>query len=181
MPLFKSAPPPQPVQQATDQRGMFTPTWADWFFRLREKLEQVTILPTLGTANQLLSVNAGATDLEYKTLSGTANQITVTFGVGTATLTTPQDIATASSPTFAGLTLSGLTANTLLYANGSKALSSLGLVNGQLAIGSTGANPVAANITEGNGVTVTNGAGSITLTTNQMQLADLMAFAAAHG
>jgi len=35
------------------------------------------------------------------------------------------------------------------------------LTNGQLLIGSTGAAPVAANITAGSGITVTNGAGSI--------------------
>lgn len=36
--------------------------------------------------------------------------------------------------------------------------------NGQLAIGSTGADPVLATITAGAGITVTNGAGSITIT-----------------
>ena len=35
--------------------------------------------------------------------------------------------------------------------------------NGQLLIGSTGANPVAATITAGSNITVTNGAGSITI------------------
>lgn len=40
----------------------------------------------LGTANQLRGVNAGATEEEYKTLSGTTNQITVTQGVGSITL-----------------------------------------------------------------------------------------------
>lgn len=61
-----------------------------------------------GTANQLLGTNAGATANEFKTLSGTTNQITVTHGVGTVTLATPQNIGTGSSPTFAGLTLTGL-------------------------------------------------------------------------
>jgi len=66
-----------------------------------------TGLSSLGTANQLLGVNAAAGAQEYKTLSGTSNQITVTHGVGTITLSTPQDIATGSSPTFAGMTLNG--------------------------------------------------------------------------
>ena len=35
--------------------------------------------------------------------------------------------------------------------------------NGQLLIGSTGVNPVAATITAGSNITVTNGAGSITI------------------
>lgn len=46
----------------------------------------------------------------------------------------------------------------------SNGITSLGpLTNGQLLIGSTGANPVAATITPGAGVAITNGAGSITL------------------
>lgn len=137
MPLFKSAPPPQPVQQATDQRGMFTPTWADWFFRLREKLEQVTILPTLGTANQLLSVNAGATDLEYKTLSGTANQITVGYSAGTAVLSFlgPHNFTTQ-------------TLNGILYGNGTSAIAATAaLTDGQLLVGQTSAAPSPKTIT----------------------------------
>lgn len=68
-----------------------------------------TGLNALGSANQFPSVNAGATALEYKTIAGTANQVTATFGVGTLTLSLPQNIHTAATPTFAGLTLSGLT------------------------------------------------------------------------
>lgn len=59
----------------------------------------------LGTANQLLGVNAGGTEQEYKTLSGTNNQVTVTHGVGGITLSLPQNIHTGATPTFAGLTL----------------------------------------------------------------------------
>jgi len=42
-------------------------------------------------------------------LTGTANQITVTNGAGSITLSTPQDIHAAATPTFAGLTLTGFT------------------------------------------------------------------------
>jgi hypothetical protein len=43
-------------------------------------------------------------------------------------------------------------------------LSSIGpLTNGQLAIGSTGANPVAATLTAGTGININNGSGSITI------------------
>lgn len=61
-----------------------------------------------GTANQLLGANNAASANEFKTLSGTSNQISVTHGVGTITLATPQSIGTGSSPTFASLVLSGL-------------------------------------------------------------------------
>ena len=43
-------------------------------------------------------------------VTGTANQVVVTNGAGTITLALPQNIHTSASPTFAGLTLSGLTA-----------------------------------------------------------------------
>lgn len=62
---------------------------------------------SLGTANQIIGVNAGATANEYKTLSGTSNQITISHGVGTITFSTPQDIATTSTPVFGGMTLNG--------------------------------------------------------------------------
>lgn len=64
-----------------------------------------TGLSTLGSANSVLGVNNSGTSLEYKGLSGTANQVNVTNGAGTITLSTPQDIATTSSPTFNSLTL----------------------------------------------------------------------------
>ena len=84
-------------------------------------------LPSLGTANQVLGVNAAATLHEYKTLTGTTNQVSLAHGVGTVTFSLPQDIHTAASPTFAGLTLSGTTATRLLSTDGSKLLVSTSL------------------------------------------------------
>jgi len=58
------------------------------------------------------------------TLTGTANQITVTNGASSITLSLPQDIAAASSPAFTGLTLSGLnTAGGIVQTDGSGVLS----------------------------------------------------------
>lgn len=45
-----------------------------------------TGLSTIGTANQILGVNAGATALEYKTVTPTTNQTFVTQGVGSVTI-----------------------------------------------------------------------------------------------
>ncbi len=60
-------------------------------------------------------------------VAGTTNQITVTDDSdGTITLSTPQDIHTGASPTFVGLTLSGLTASRLTSSSGAKALTSVG-------------------------------------------------------
>lgn len=68
MPLFSSLPPPPNTQDINEKGGKTAAYWADWFFRLWQKLATVTILPSLGTSNQLLGVNAAGTDLEYKTL-----------------------------------------------------------------------------------------------------------------
>lgn len=72
-------------------------------------------LTTYGTANYLLGVNANANDLEYKQLVGTVNQINIVSGVGLLTLSLPQNIATANSPIFAGITLTGLTSGRVPY------------------------------------------------------------------
>jgi len=63
----------------------------------------------------VLGVDGTLTD--ERVLTGTANQITVTDGGAgsTVTLATPQDIATGSSPTFAGLTLSGFSTGSILF------------------------------------------------------------------
>lgn len=58
-------------------------------------------------ANGSLLIGNG-TGYSLATLTGTANQVSVTNGSGSITLSTPQNIATTSSPTFNGLTLSSL-------------------------------------------------------------------------
>lgn len=58
-----------------------------------------------GAANQLLGMNAGASAFEWKTLAGTTNQVTVTHAAGSATLSLPQNIHTAATPTFGGILL----------------------------------------------------------------------------
>ena len=72
---------------------------------------QVTALETVPlpaiNANKVLSVNPGATAWEVKTVSGTAHQVIVSMGTGYLEFSMPQDIDTVSSPTFAGLTVSG--------------------------------------------------------------------------
>lgn len=56
------------------------------------------------------------------------------------------------------------TNHAVLIGAASNGITNLGpLTNGQLAIGSTGADPTAATITAGTGINVTNGAGSITI------------------
>lgn len=72
--------------------------------------------------------------------------------------------ATPALPVNGGTGVSSPTAHTLPVAEGASNFNFLGpLTNGQLLIGSTGADPVAAAITAGSGISVTNGAGSISI------------------
>lgn len=102
-------------------------------------------------------------------VTGTASQVLVNGTSGSATtgavtLTLPQSIATTSSVTFANVTDSALTANSFMYpTTGGLLASTAAATNGQILIGSTGAAPVAATLTAGTGVSVTNAAGSITI------------------
>lgn len=56
-----------------------------------------------------------------------------------------------------------VTNHNLLIGAASNGITSLALTNGQLAIGNTGADPTAATLTAGSGISVTNAAGSITI------------------
>ena len=62
------------------------------------------------------------------------------------------------------LIISSSTSNSLLLGGASSAVSSLGAAtNGQIPVGNTGNAPTLATITEGSNITVTNGAGTITI------------------
>src|SRR5713101_2832499 len=58
-------------------------------------------------------------------VTGTANQVTASPTTGDVILTTPQNINSDATPTFAGLLLSGLTASVPVGTDGSKNLTSL--------------------------------------------------------
>lgn len=60
------------------------------------------------TNGQLLIGNTTGNTLTKATLTGTTNQVVVTNGTGTITLSLPQSIATSSSPSFSSLNLSGV-------------------------------------------------------------------------
>ena len=60
-------------------------------------------------------------------------------------------------------TATTVTNHAVIVGGASNALTSIPLTNGQLAIGSTGADPTAATLTAGTGVSISNGSGSITV------------------
>ena len=114
------------------------PALARWGEAVRQFVEEIaTIYSGTGgiilsglTASRLMATDASkelasVTDLT-SWVAGTANRVTVADDAdGTITLSGPQDIHTGASPTFAGATLSGLTASRLAATDGAKALASV--------------------------------------------------------
>lgn len=62
-----------------------------------------------------------------------------------------------------GSGVSAPTAHGILVAEGASAFNPIVLTNGEVLIGSTGADPSAATLTAGTGISITNGAGTITI------------------
>lgn len=142
--------------------------------------DAIQAMPVLTNGQLLIGDGSGAPTAA--TLTGTANRVTVTNGAGSITLSGPQDLHTAASPTFASLNLTSpltvanggtgvntLTSGGILYGNGTSGIQALAVMtDGQLLIGDGSGAPTAATLTgTSNQVTVTNGAGSITLSLPQ--------------
>lgn len=98
------------------------------------------------------------------TVAGTTNQIDST-GTTAITLSIPSTfIAPGTIAATTSLSAgSGTSVKQALYTNASNEISGLTLGDGQLVIGSTGNIPVAASLTAGTGISVTPGAGSISI------------------
>ena len=121
----------------------------------------------------------------FRTITGTANRLIVTNGTGAAgdptldissayagqaTITTLGTVATGTwNGSTIGIGYGGTNSNTALNNNrimvstAGSIKEAASLSNGQLLIGSTGSAPVVANITAGNGISISNAAGSITI------------------
>lgn len=131
-----------------------------------------------GTGASLVASNGGivysnATTLAILAGTATANQVLLS-GSSSApawstatyppTTTINQLLYSSAANTVSGLS----TANSAILRTGSTGVPgwSASLTNGQLLIGSTGATPTAATLTAGTGITITNGAASITISSN---------------
>src|SRR6478609_700001 len=133
--------------------------------------------------NQVFAPGLSLTSTSNQLVLGSGNTVTVSSSIPSAPRAygipdagaNANFILSQGSQTLSGNTtfsatvnLSGLTASSLLLLDSSKNISSSVLTNGQLLIGSTGNVPTAASITgTSNQITVTPGAGSITLSTPQ--------------
>jgi len=89
-----------------DQGGTGATTLTDGGILLGSGTGAIT---ALGVAtNGQIPIGDGTTDPVLATLTGTANQVTVTNGAGTITLSTPQSIGTASAVQFASVNINNL-------------------------------------------------------------------------
>lgn len=116
------------------------------------------------TASRLIATNASkqltSTDLN-SWVSGTANEIDITDdGDGTITIGLVDPLIVSKGGTGSAT----LTDHAVLVGSGTGAITPLSVAtNGQLIIGVTSSDPVLATLTEGEGIDVTNGSGTITI------------------
>lgn len=117
------------------------------------KLQGIPLVANAPADNQVLRFNAGANRWEPGTVStggggaitsiqGTPNQVNVANNGGAVTLSTPQNLATSSSPSFAGLNLNANSGSTLLNVNNAGT---------GLAANFSSPNPTTVTITGGDG------------------------------
>jgi hypothetical protein len=115
---------------------------------------RANLLPSFtGNAGRVLAINGTATDIEYIVAAGTGTVTSVTVSGGTTGLTTSGGPITTSGT----ITLEG-TLSTLNGGTGQVSYS-----DGQLLIGNSSGTLSKATLTQGSGITVTNGSGAITI------------------
>lgn len=127
---------------------------------------------TLTSSDSSISFTTGANSLSLQVNGGTTVGKTITGNSGGALSPTAGNwniVGTGSiTSSGAGSTLTtqltGLTNHSLLVGAGTATITNLGVAtNGQIPIGSTGADPTLGTLTAGANITITNGAGTITI------------------
>jgi len=137
----------------------------------------ITQVGPSATTGAVLASNGAAADPSFQTIASLGAILTITGNSGGAESPTAGgnfNILGTGSITVAGsantetVQLTGLTNHSLLVGAGTATITKLGVAtNGQLPIGSAGADPVLATLTAGTGISITNGAGSITIASVQ--------------
>jgi hypothetical protein len=89
--------------------------------------------------------------------------VCTTSGTTSSAVWTKASVNGVATPAQGGTGVSNPTAHGVAIAEGSSDFNFITLSNGQLLIGSTGADPAPATLTAGANVSITNGAGSITI------------------
>lgn len=126
-----------------------------------------------GTTNTVLLGHTGADPSFGQVPNGALVNSSVTINSGnniTVTGGSPLSLGGVAS-----VAVTGTTNHAIQLGNASGSLTSASLLtNGQLLIGSVGVDPVAANLTAGTGITITNGAGTISIAANGAVLAETL-------
>ena len=104
-------------------------------------------------------------------MAASSGQVLTSDTSGNLSWTTPSSVATSYSgvlPVANGGTNSSATLNNnrVMVSSGGSLVEASAMSNGQLLIGSTGAAPVVASLTAGSGISITPGAGSISISTS---------------
>lgn len=130
------------------------------------KISQLPVASVVNTTDLFAIVQAGVT--KQATESLVLANIQANIQITTSQVTGLGTAATVNVPISApngGTGVASPTAHTLPVAEGASNYNFVGpLTNGQLLIGSTGLDPVAAAITAGSGISISNTAGGITIT-----------------
>jgi hypothetical protein len=144
---------------------------------------KVGVVSNTGSANEVFKTNGWTTAVTIEDTPLTPFARSLIDDEDSAEAASTVGLGTGDSPEFVGLTLSGLIASRLVATDGSKAIASLSAptnhsilvgngstlgslgvaTNGQLPIGSSGADPVLAALSEGEGIDIANGAGTISI------------------
>jgi hypothetical protein len=138
---------------------------------LASDIAPVASANAIGTSN----IYPRADHVHKGVFSLSVNGATAQFGA--ATVAAASDVAdgvvTQTTQTFAGnktlsgtTTLSGLSGSRVLYLNSSKAITAAALSDGQLLIGASGADPVAASLSAGSNIAITPGTNTISIATS---------------
>lgn len=124
----------------------------------------ITITPAAGS---ITIDNSGVLSV-----TGTTNQITASPTAGNVVLTLPSTlIVPGSLEVTTTFQVNTFTPNSMLYVTtAGQVVSTAALTDGQILIGDTGGVPVAGTVTGGTGITVTNGAGTITIDVDKTEM-----------
>ena len=125
----------------------------------------------IGTGSITVTDNPGTHTLtiadSYSGLTFDGDSGTATPSAGVITMAGGHNITTSAAVHTVTYNVSGTTNHSLLLGNATGSINNLGVAtSGYLPIGSTGADPVLAPLTAGANITITNGAGSITIAAN---------------
>lgn len=130
--------------------------------------QQIAVGQITGSGGITITNGSGTINVDG---SGVVGTLTFTEDSGTAApsggvihISGGNNISTSGATNVVTINVAGTTQHAIQIGNATNSLTSLGVAsNGQIPIGSSGADPVLATITAGSGISVTNGAGSITI------------------